>query len=239
MILQLDPGNPDAEADAIAAVAGEYENDIAAALRRSSQSVVGGLDERSLRDIERLLPTADDDLREALERLLSASAGRGARAAIEKMKQVYIGVDWALVNEDARDWARRYSYDLVSLLDDNSRVMLQEAVSRWIESGEPLDVLVDDVARIFGAERARLIAVTEATRAYAEGSFTSYEQAGFNRRPPEADRPPAHPGCRCWVSLAQPEPGLWEYVWLTAVDERVCPVCSVRHMTSIGFAGRR
>ena len=130
MILQLDPGNPDAEADAIAAVAGEYENDIAAALRRSSQSVVGGLDERSLRDIERLLPTADDDLREALERLLSASAGRGARASIEKMKQVYIGVDWTLVNEDARDWARRYSYDLVSLLDDNSRTMLQAAVSR-------------------------------------------------------------------------------------------------------------
>ena len=83
MILQLDPGNPDAEADAIAAIAGEYEDDIAAALRRSSQSVVGGLDGRSLRDIERLLPTADDDLREALERLLSASAGRGARASIE------------------------------------------------------------------------------------------------------------------------------------------------------------
>ena len=239
MILQLDPGNPDAEADAIAAIAGEYEDDIAAALRRSSQSVVGGLDERSLRDIERLLPTADDDLREALERLLSASAGRGARASIEKMKQVYIGVDWALVNEDARDWARRYSYDLVSLLDDNSRTMLQGAVSRWIESGEPLDVLIDDVARIFGAERARLIAVTEATRAYAEGSFTGYEAAGFNRRPPESDRPPGHPGCRCCVSLSQAEPGLWEYVWLTAVDERVCPICAPKHRMSIGFAGRR
>jgi hypothetical protein len=239
MILQLDPGNPDAEADAIARLADEYQDDVAASMRRMSQTVVSGLDAQTVRDIERLLPAEPGDLREALEHLLSASAGRGARAAIEKMKQVYIGVDWALVNEEARDWARRYSYDLVSLLDDNSRVMLQEAVSRWVESGAPMDALVDDVARIFGTERAKLIAVTEATRAYAEGSFTSYEQAGFNRRPPEADRPPAHPGCRCWVSLAQPEPGLWEYVWLTAVDERVCPVCSVRHMTSIGFAGRR
>jgi hypothetical protein len=32
---------------------------------------------------------------------------------------------------------------------------------------------------------------------------------------------------------------VWEYVWLTAVDERVCPICAPRHMTSIGFAGRR
>ena len=239
MILQLDPDNPDAEADAIARLADEYQDNVAASMRRLSQTVVSGLDAQTVRDIERLLPAEPGYLREALEELLSASAGRGARAAIEKMKQVYIGVDWALVNEDARDWARRYSYDLVSLLDDNSRVMLQEAVSRWVESGAPMDALVDDVARIFGTERAKLIAVTEATRAYAEGSFTGYEAAGFNRRPPEADRPPAHPGCRCWVSLAQPEPGLWEYVWLTAVDESVCLVCLARHMTSIGFAGRR
>ena len=52
------------------------------------------------------------------------------------MKQVYIGVDWTLVNEDARDWARRYSYDLVNLLDDNSRTMMQGAVSRWIDRSD-------------------------------------------------------------------------------------------------------
>jgi len=239
MFLQLDPGNPDAEADIIARLADEYQGDVEASLRRTAQQVVARLDPVALENIEGLIPTEADDLREALERLLSASAGRGVRVVADKLNQIAIGVDWQLANEEARAWAAQYSYDLVRLLDDNSRAMLQRAVARWVESGEPLDALIDDVALIFGTERAKLIAVTEATRAYAEGSFATYEQAGFNRRPPEADRPPAHPGCRCWVSLSESDPGVWEYVWLTAVGERVCPICAPRHMTSIGFAGRR
>jgi len=45
--------------------------------------------------------------------------------------------------------------------------------------------------------------------------------------------------CRCWVWLAEPDPGRWDYGWITAQDELVCPICAPKHQTSIGFAGRR
>lgn len=239
MILLLDPDDPDGEGDEIDRLANAGRRRIDAALRRQLDAVTAALDADNLNNVERLIPTDDDDLREALEALLRESAGRGVRVTANKLSQIAIGVNWNLANEAAKTWAQQYSYELVSRLNENSRRMLQDAVSRWVASGDPLDVLIDDISAIFGPVRGEMIAVTEATRAYAEGSFTSYEQAGFNRRPPEANRPPAHVRCRCFVSLMETDPGQWDYVWLTAVDELVCEICAPKHLTSIGFAGRR
>jgi hypothetical protein len=239
MILLPDPDDPESEGDAISDLANTHQSSIEDALRRQRAAVVDNLDPERLNDVERLIPTEDDDLREALEVLLRDSVGRGVRVTFDKLESIDVGVNWRLANEAARTWAQQYSYSLVSLLNENSRRMLSDAVMRWIESGEPLDSLIDSLAPIFGQDRAAAIAVTEATRAYAEGSFTLYEQAGFNRRPPESERPPAHPRCRCWVSLMETDDGIWEYVWLTAQDELVCPICGPKHLRSIGFAGRR
>lgn len=239
MILMLDPDDPDEEGNEISRLARAGQPAIDAALQRQLDAVAAALDADNLNNVERLIPTDDDDLREALERLLRESAGRGVRLTAQKLSQVSIGVNWNLANESARTWAQQYSYELVSRINENSRRMLQDAVSRWIVSGDPLDDLTATISAVFGPVRGEMIAVTEATRAYAEGSFTTYEQAGFNRRPPEADRPPAHVRCRCWISLMETDPGQWDYVWLTAVDELVCEICAPKHLTSIGFAGRR
>jgi hypothetical protein len=239
MILMLDPDDPDEEGNEISRLARAGQPAIDAALQRQLDAVAAALDADNLNNVERLIPTDDDDLREALERLLRESAGRGVRLTAQKLSQVSIGVNWNLANESARTWAQQYSYELVSRINENSRRMVQDAVSRWIVSGDPLDDLTATISAVFGPVRGEMIAVTEATRAYAEGSFTTYEQAGFNRRPPEADRPPAHVRCRCWISLMETDPGQWDYVWLTAVDELVCEICAPKHLTSIGFAGRR
>lgn len=240
MILQLDPEEPDEEGREIDRLAQEGQPAIDEALQRQFQAVTANLDPARLDDLERILSATEaGDLQEALARLMRESAGAGVRVTAAKLGQVAIGVNWQLANEAARTWAAQYSYALVSRLNENSRRMLQDAVSRWVASGEPLDALIEEIARVFGPVRGEMIAVTEATRAYAEGSFTTYEQAGFNRRPPEERRPPAHVRCRCWVSLRESDPGVWEYVWLTAQDELVCPVCAPKHLTSIGFAGRK
>ena len=232
--------DPDAEGDELDRLAQAGQPAIDDALQRQLAAVTANLDPDRLDDVERLLSTdGDGDLREALERLLRESAGRGVRVTLEKLGQVAIGVNWQLANEAAMTWAQQYSYGLVSRLNDTSRQALQGLVSDWVGSGAPLDDLIARVSAIFGPVRGEMIAVTEATRAYAEGSFTTYEQAGFNRRPAESERPPAHVRCRCWVSLRETDPGLWDYVWITATDELVCDICSPKHMTSIGFAGRR
>ena len=195
LILQLDGDDPDAEGNELDRLARDGQPAIDNALQRQLQAVTANLDPDRLDNVERLVPTDDDDLREALERLLRESAGRGVRVTLEKLSQIAVGVNWQLANEAARTWAQQYSYELVSRLSDSSRRMLQAAVSDWINSGAPLDDLIARISAVFGPVRGEMIAVTEATRAYAEGSFTLYEQAGFNRRPVEADRPPAHVRC--------------------------------------------
>lgn len=239
MLLRLDPDDPDGESEIIERLAQQNRPPINAALRDQLSDVVANLDADALNNVERLLPTDDDDLREALENLLRESAGRGVRVTAQKLGEIAAGVNWNLTNESARIWAQQYSYELVSRINDTTRRLLQDAVTEWIARGDPLDELIAELTPLFGPVRGNMIAVTEATRAYAEGSFTAYEQAGFNHRPPEENRPPAHVNCRCWVSLAETDDGIWEYVWLTAQDELTCPICAPKHLTSIGFAGRR
>ena len=48
--------------------------------------------------------------------------------------------------------------------------------------------------------------------------------SGLNIREP-SQVPPAHPRCRCGINPKRKGRGHWVYVWLTAMDDRVCPIC--------------
>lgn len=237
MLLQLDPDDPDAEGEEIARLAQAQQQQIEAELQEQLAHIASGDNAAQIQALADTLP--EGDLRLALETLLRESAGRGAFITAQKLTQIGLGVNWHLANIEAAAWAQQYSYELVSYITSNSRQFIAEALADWVRSGAPLSDLIDHLGTRFDATRAELIASTEATRAYAEGSFTLYEQAGFNARPPEGDRPPDHPRCRCFVSLGEMAPGEWHYIWYTVTDERVCPRCAPKHLQSIGFAGRR
>ena len=66
---------------------------------------------------------------------------------IEPAPERIVTGDAAGGDEAARVWAQNYSYELVSLLTENTRAMLADAVAAWMESGEPLGTLIGDVAR--------------------------------------------------------------------------------------------
>ncbi len=122
----------------------------------------------------------------------------GAGTALDKLTSgLGIGVDWDLVNRDAARWSREYTYSLVSRITDSSQRYLQQQVSNFVESGQPLKHLIASLTPMFGPVRADMIAATETTRAYAEGNLAVWKQSGV------VD------GVR----------------WMTAEDERVCPVC--------------
>ena len=112
-------------------------------------------------------------------------------------------IDWALVNEAAWRRSRDYSYELVKGICETSEAFLKEAISEWIDTGRPLDELAGQLAQsgMFGPMRSQMIAVTEVTRAYAEGNRMAWGASGV------VD------GVR----------------WQTAVDERVCPQCGPMH----------
>lgn len=131
--------------------------------------------------------------------LVSDAALTGAENAItDLVDSLGIGTDWALVNDAVRDWAKRYTFELVGGITNTSRTFLQKAVADWIESGQPLDSLISDVERMFSRNRAEMIAITEVTRAFAEGNLASWKASGVVN------------GKR----------------WMTAEDELVCPICA-------------
>lgn len=142
----------------------------------------------------------------------------------------FLGVEWGLVNEAAADWARKYTFDMVTHLTDTSQRLLQKLIPRFFEEQWTQGRLREQLAPMFGAVRAEMIARTEVTRAASEGEqelARELAEQGINMQPiwntrmdeivcpicgPRANKeitdgeyPPAHPRCRCWVTHELPK----------------------------------
>jgi len=149
-----------------------------------------------------------------------------------------IDVDWRLVNEDARAFAKTYAYDLIKDINQTTIKGISSAIDQYIKGGGSFDDLMDSIrpllkteastARIeaiFHVDRAEMVSVTEVTRAYAEGKINGYMASGLAHKRPSV-APPAHPRCRCDVRPEEKDDGSWVWIWLTANDDLVCPICS-------------
>lgn len=129
--------------------------------------------------------------------LLAATSG-GARAATAQLLEAGIGTDWELINQWAKNWARNYTYTLVKKINETSRRFISTNIDEWIKSGEPLPELRKRLEPMFGRVRAEMIAVTEVTRAYAQGNLKAWKSSGH----------------------------VTHKRWMTAQDELVCPICA-------------
>jgi len=139
-----------------------------------------------------------------------------------------VDVNWDLANDRASRWSLEYAFDLVRQLKETTRQRLRREISRFIENGETVNQLAKRLAPLFGEERARLIAETETTRAFAEGNMEGWKETGVIKMrewrtardelvcpicgplsgkvvgmdeefAPGIMSPPAHPRCRCWI----------------------------------------
>lgn len=177
---------------------------------------------------------SDDRLRAAIYAAVAGSGLSGVRAVASQWT-ARAGIE----NPELAigRWASRYSFRAVNGINRTTVKRSRQIMLEWMRSGEHLSDLTAKLAPIFGETRAELIASTEVTRAYAEGNLTAWEAAGFNRRPVMSEIPPAHGRCRCWITLDPAEGGGYNYVWNTAMDDRVCPICAPRDQRIIGWAG--
>lgn len=115
-------------------------------------------------------------------------------------------VNPTVFNQAAIKAAREYRYNQIKDITDTTRKQVQEAMVDWIKSGQSLDALESTMAGIFGTARAARIAATEVTRAFSMGNQAAWESTGL---------------------VTQVE-------WMTAQDERVCPICSEREGERFG-----
>ena len=120
----------------------------------------------------------DDILWKLLLKRLLASTLSGAMIALDGLMEMGVGVEWALVNQAAIAWASKYSYQLVKQINDTSQKFLQSAIPEWINSGAPLDVLIEQLAPTFGEVRASMIGVTEVTGRMRKGNYDYLERIG-------------------------------------------------------------
>ena len=212
MILRLDDDDDEAEQRIRIGV----ERRTRRALESAMDDIVREITRRAPRDTEETVNivrqnfASDSEMYEALSRALQDGVDLGVSVAVNQLENVGFGFDWTLVNTDARNWATSYAGELIRNIEQTTVNSVRQSVSRWIDNGEPLQALIDDLRPTFGAQRAELIASTEVTRAFAEGSTRAYQASGV-------------------VS---------EIEWQTARDERVCPVCGPRHGKRSTLAAR-
>jgi hypothetical protein len=235
-ILRADaPKGEEAEAEAVVELREELEPTIARELEKILAYILAGRVASSMLARADALPF--DGLVRAINPLLKRAGALAIGIQAELLLGFGVAVPVSFAESMVAQWANRYDYNLVGGINRNSRSILRRHISQWSVSEETFPQLVSRLSPHFGRSRAALIGSTEATRAFSEGQFAAWEASGFNRRPPLANRPPAHPRCRCFPSLAR-DGSQWVYVWYTVLDRNVCPICEPRHATVIGFAGQ-
>lgn|SRR5574341_1135104 len=133
-----------------------------------------------------------------LERLLLDAARDGVSLFADASR---IGLDYSLTNKEAAKWARGYAFDLIRSVNDTTRAAVRESVAAFVET--PGMTLGDVMRRLpFDEVRAQRVAITEITRAYAQGNQLAGEQLA-------AEFPD--------VRVVK--------IWHTNQDERVCLLC--------------
>lgn len=101
---------------------------------------------------------------------------------------------------DAAQWAQQYTYDLVRGIQDTQVQHVQHVIAQLANGQIDADGARAMLEPLFGPVRAQMIAATEVTRATSQ-AVVMYQQALRERGFTTVRR------------------------WLTAEDERVCPIC--------------
>lgn len=133
-----------------------------------------------------------------------AAIGGEVTANVERAA---LRVDWTTVHSAATDWlfgggsaqfGDGYASELTRDMLASSERQIAREIAAWTVAGEPLPALTTRLeSTVLSRTRAEMIAVTEVTRAYAQGSRLAWEQGGIIKR----------------------------MRWQTANDELVCPIC--------------
>jgi SPP1 gp7 family putative phage head morphogenesis protein len=206
MTLQLDPDDDEAEQQARMELERELADNLERELTRQLNTLLPpGTPDDEIDNLVRAAAGRVDEtssgVREVLRRALIEDASLGVAVAFDTLERVGMAFDWTLANTEAAEWARRYSFDLVTRINDHTRTRLGTAVNDWFNARTTLRDLRRELAPLFDNRRAQLIAQTETTRAAAEGAR---------------------------IGFAQTE-GINEWEWAAVADERVCPICGGLH----------
>lgn len=147
--------------------------------------------------------------------ILPIITGAATDEALRVSASIGIEFDPAFINADAIEWARRYTFELVTGLTNTTRRLVRDSITAFLEvPGMTQGDVEKLLEKAFGEQRAETIATTEITRANAQATNVIQERLN--------------------------ETGLQTIrVWNTKNDELVCPICGPLNGTpEIVWAGK-
>lgn len=151
-----------------------------------------------------------DDILTAFSAILEEQlANAYIEAARELTDTLNYPVDTFLLDEAARGWANVYAYDLGQSLNQTSREQLTGILQEFFDTSMTNQQLSERLASVYGTHRTQMIAVTEVTRAAAEGQAWVARQLGA-----------------VGVNMIP--------IWETRADDIVCTTCGPRHNQAQG-----
>lgn len=163
------------------------------------------------RDTEEVLRAirSGSDWQNRIQAALLEGADLGVQVAVKQLENVGFAFDWTMAHGDAREYVNGYTFGLINGINNTTERLLRQSLTAWINNGGPLSDLETQLAPIFGANRAVLIASTEITHVYAQGTLASYRHSGVVKK----------------------------MEWRTARDEMVCSICGGLHGTRAPLDG--
>lgn len=238
LLLRLDDDDDDAEREARMAIERNATRSITNAFAKFQDEMFSeGEPKNASAEKQRIINefVNNQGIKDAMSRMLQDAVDAGIQTSVKQFDTIGLGFDWAVPNAQARFWAQNYTDTLLNQLGTTTGNGVGDSIARWIDNGEPLSSLIKDLEPLFGKDRASLIASTEVTRAYTQGNLAGWREAGYGEGEP-SEVSPKHPRCRCILVLRINDDGSADYVWYTAVDERVCPQCGPLHNKVLGQA---
>ena len=120
----------------------------------------------------------DEEFDADVIRLLLQGVGEGAALFSE---EIGIPLDYSGINKKVLAWAKKHAGQIVKTVDKTTRGILKDAITLFVETpgfsvGDVMRMLTDMPKAPLAADRALMIARTEATRAYAKGNQVGAEQ---------------------------------------------------------------
>ena len=210
MLLRLDPDDDEAEREERMAVEVKTSKELGIAFDGQRQLVLDTFDQDIAVDLmrqdsEELLRAirSSHEWQNRLQAALRESADLGVQVGVKQLENVGFAFDWTLAHEDARLFVNDYSFGLINGINSTTERLLRQSITSWIQNGGPLSDLDTALTPIFGEKRAALIASTEITNVYAQGTLASYRRSNVVKK----------------------------MEWRTAMDEMRCTICKGLHGT--------
>jgi SPP1 gp7 family putative phage head morphogenesis protein len=157
-------------------------------------------------------PDLNEELRQELYAALLPVVEAGVMAGREQLQEqlprmkaappVDLSFDWTLINQQARRWLERYTFELTYAnqysLTAGMETRLKGIIDNFITSPDmSIPQLSREAEKLFDVVRGEMIAVTEVTRVFAGGNIAAWKETKL-------------------VEMVR---------WNTANDKLVCPLC--------------